>query len=107
MQNTEVKEIVDGQHVIRVVDSGDSESWTRHVIMPRELVCKRIRKLKARNKRVRQGKSRMWLVKASAWTAFQDHIVPESMGFHWAGEPWLKAKNRRFVVMKQNGGMDV
>lgn len=106
MPNATVKEIVDGQHVIRVVDSGDSESWTRHVIMPRELVCKRIRKLKARNKRVREGRSRMWLVKASAWTAFENHIVPSS-GLHWSGEPSLKVKSRRFVVMEQNGGMDV
>ena len=111
MAKKEVSTVNDGQHVIRIVKeiSECGCFWTRHVIMPRELVNKRIRKRKGHNKLIRLGKYSGWTIKLDPMLAFAEFIVQENTGHCFAGEPYFrfKKKNRKFVVMYQRGGFDV
>ena len=109
-RDVEVTTVIDGNHVVRSVTEWyeGGAAWRRHVIMPRELVNLKIRKVKARNKAIMAGLRKGWLESVpDALGCFHKSIVSEGSGRWFARSPWICKKNRRFIVMTQSGGMDI
>ena len=91
---------------IREVVHGDSEAWSRYIIIPRRLVLNEIRKLRAKGCAI-VGNWNFWeLLPEGA----SELICSESNGY--PGGPFVRApykakSSRKFVVICQSGGLDI
>lgn len=91
---------------IREVVHGDSEAWSRYIIIPRRLILNEIRRLRAKGCQV-IGSWNFWELLPDGASEL---IRSETNGY--PGGPFVRApykmkSARKFVVICQSGGLDI
>ncbi len=92
---------------IREVTQGDSEYWSRYIIIPRRLILNEIRKLRAKGCTI-IGSWNFWelLPEGAAEMISSEHYSGPGSSFTMA--PYkLRTRSRKFVVVYQSGGLDI
>ena len=89
---------------IREVIVGDSEYWSRYVIVPRKTVVAEIRKMKAKGFR-RFDTLEEYLPEQAYELIGGEHYSGPGRGF--AHRPCKLKSGRKWVVYAQSGGLDI
>lgn len=92
---------------IREVIHGDSESWSRHIIIPRRLMLMEIRRLRAKGYSI-IGSWNFWelLPDGAAGLIRSEHYGCPGGSFTRA--PYkLRTRSRKHIVIYQSGGLDI
>lgn len=91
---------------IREVFSGDGESWSRFVIIPRRLMLNEIRKLRQRGSRI-IGNWDFWELLPEGASELLRSERYSGPGCSFVRAPTKYNANRKFVVIHQGGGLDI
>lgn len=92
---------------IREVIQGDSEWWSRYIIIPRRLMLNEIRKLRAKGCQI-VGSWNFWklLPEGASEMIEMEHYSDPGASFTRAPHK-LRSRNRQFVIIYQSGGLDI
>jgi len=112
MKTIQVDRTVVGNHVVRIVFNDFEDSWSKYVIIPRELAVKHVRKIRAQYHKENGGRT-PWC--RSAWSCQAIHVALDFLttvhyngpGRSFAHAPVRISSSRRYVVFYQSGGMDI
>lgn len=84
---------------VRVVVSGDSESWTVYAIIDRRRALRYFHWL------VEEGYDRDDAMHSATKPQWSAHY--RAPGYAFAHEPWRRHRSRRYIVVAQSGGLDI
>lgn len=90
---------------IREVFQGDSESWSRYIIIPRRLIINEIRRMRAEGCNFHLDFWEVLPEGASDLIRSERYSGPGASFVH---RPYrIKSRSRKFVVLHQGGGLDI